>query len=249
MMKPSCFLVLSAVLSFGCAAPSASPEELEEESDDSGKDDSFWHRAGSETPRQIIDRLSVDPLVVAAQCEIDGLFNQLVAEGQIDADERGFTEAQQNHSHRCFLFARAFALKNDIAFDEVGLFLVAMFHDLGLHPRGTAHFEAKGAQALRSFLEKQGASRDRIEHLPDAISWHTGVLPVGSLLFHPSAWNEARLFQRGAYADVFGVERQLGVPRTAAEAIRRAFPMISSREAVLEDIFRSKVANLADLLL
>ncbi len=227
-----------AVLSTaGCAAgddgadDSAGKEDLPVEGGAGGR---------PETPREVIARLSSLEIVGAARHEIDILFAELAAANRIPRDEHGFTEAQLNHNFRCFLFARAFANEHRVPYDETGLFLVAMFHDIGLHPPETADFEESGAVALHDFLVEHHEPRDRVDHLPNAIRWHTGLLPVG--LAHPFSRKEARLFQLGAYTDVFGAEAVFGLGDEAV-AIRSDFPMLSDRGAILETIFRSKIAD------
>ena len=53
-----------------------------------------------------------------------------------------------NHSIRVYLLGKVYALRKDIAFDEEGLYLAALFHDLGLCPAytdGSRPFQVNGS--------------------------------------------------------------------------------------------------------
>src|SRR5262245_6159627 len=88
--------------------------------------------------------------------------------------------AVQNHSIRSFLLGRAYAKKRGIDFDEEGLCIAALFHDLGLVPRyldRSKPFTRTSAELLEEFLEERSTSRSKAELLRKAIVLHMQPLP------------------------------------------------------------------------
>jgi HD domain-containing protein len=158
----------------------------------------------AQTETSHVERLPQTPLVRDAYA---------LARAALDAD-------LVHHSLRVFALGRAWAHKDRIDFDEEGLCLAALFHDLGMspgrRPRGMP-FTRAGSSALRSFLEERGAPRDRIEPLVVAIDFHMQLLP---------RWSKgpvAGLLQVAAWMDVTGLRRS----RLGAEAktIEEALPV------------------------
>ncbi|MBZ0272565.1 HD domain-containing protein [bacterium] len=124
-----------------------------------------------------------------------------------------------NHSLRCFFLARAFARKRSIPFDEGDLYLVSLFHDLGLcpgHRRPRIPFTVSGAYELRRFLLAGGYGDERIGPLADAIRYHMLPFPKWS------KGNLAGLIHVGAWMDVFG--RKKRVIRPEVRRIEEQFP-------------------------
>lgn len=138
------------------------------------------------------------------------------------------------HSLRCFLLGRAYGRKQGMEFDEEGLLLAALFHDLGLcaETRNTkVPFPMVGSRALRDFLTERGVSAERIGPLTEAIELHMQMLPK---------WQKGPtvgLLQVGAWMDVTGL-RQWSVSREARE-ITEAYPRGALRLTFYATLMRS----------
>lgn len=129
------------------------------------------------------------------------------------------TPAVLAHSDRVFLLANAWAARRQLAFDEEGLCLAALFHDAGLFApwkKAGEPFTLGSSGALRDFLEARQIPADRIGRLSDAIELHMMLLPRWS------KGPEAGLLQVGAWMDVTGLRRWS--VRTEARAIAQAHP-------------------------
>ncbi len=124
-----------------------------------------------------------------------------------------------NHSLRAFLLGGAHARRSGIDFDDEGLYLAALFHDLGLFPGHRAAgeaFQLASSRELRVFLESHGVPAARIGALTDAIDFHMQLLPRWS------RGNVAGLMQVGAWMDVTMLRRWS--VRKEARDIARAYP-------------------------
>jgi hypothetical protein len=109
-----------------------------------------------------------------------------------------------SHSFRTFLLAREFGRTRDIAFDEEGLMLAALFHDFGLVEGMRDRrrpFPEVGAKAVENFLSAKG-ELGRGQRLAQAIRYHMQVLPRWS------RGPEAGLLQIGAWMDAAGLRRK-----------------------------------------
>jgi len=131
------------------------------------------------------------------------------------------SEAIVNHSMRTYLLAQAYAQKRSKAFDEEGLLLAALFHDLGLcpsHRDRSLPFQVIGSRALRGFLRDRGVPEERAAPLAEAIDFH--------FLFYPrwSRGAEVGLLQVGAWIDMTGLRRWEVVAE--AKEIERAYPRL-----------------------
>ena len=123
------------------------------------------------------------------------------------------------HSLRACLLGGAYGRARAMDFDEEGLLLAALFHDLGLcdgHVDGGRAFTFVSSDALRGFLAARGAPAARITPLCEAIELHMLLLP------RFSAGAVVGLLQVGAWMDVTGLRRR-AVP-DAARAIAAAHP-------------------------
>lgn len=133
--------------------------------------------------------------------------------------ERAEPRSLIDHNLRSFLFGRAYGRKHGIDFDEEGLLLAALFHDLGLsadHRDPKLPFTIVGSRALRAFLTERGVEPERIEPLVDAIDFHLQMRP---------RWDSggtAGLLQIGTWMDITGLRRR-GV-RSDARIIEGAYP-------------------------
>ena len=122
------------------------------------------------------------------------------------------------HSLRAFSLGRAYAHVRAIDFDEEGLCLAALFHDLGLVPGRRdprQPFTASSSRQLGDFLRQQDAAA-RAPALQDAIDYHMQLLP---------RWPRgpvAGLLQIGAWMDVTGLRRW--TIRKDARAIEAQWP-------------------------
>lgn len=133
--------------------------------------------------------------------------------------EQAAPRALLHHSIRTFLLGRAWAQKKRFAFDEEGLALAALFHDVGLVARfadRSRPFTEASSRALRLHLADQGVERARIAALTDAIELHMQLLP------RFSRGPEVGLLQVGAWMDVTGLRRW--TVRADARAIAAAWP-------------------------
>lgn len=116
----------------------------------------------------------------------------------------GASESLIKHSLRSFFYAKTYAGKKKMSFDEEGLFLSAVFHDLGLcdsYKDKKNPFTFASSWALREFLEKQNVPEKRITPLTEAIDFHFQILP------NWSKGPEAGLLQVGTWIDVTGLRR------------------------------------------
>jgi hypothetical protein len=124
-----------------------------------------------------------------------------------------------NHSLRAFHLGRAYAGRNDVTYDDEGLYLAALFHDVGFfepYASGERSFQLDSSRALRSFLEEKRFPPDRISPLVDAIDFHLQLAPRWS------KGNVAGLLQIGTWMDVTFL-RRWGVAAEARE-IAAALP-------------------------
>ena len=113
--------------------------------------------------------------------------------------ERAAPSTLVRHSIRAYLLGSAYARKKGIAFDEEGLALAALFHDVGLTPElsdSSRPFTFASSKALRMYLEERGVPNERIAVLADAIEQHMQLLP------RFSRGPEVGLLQVGAWMDV-----------------------------------------------
>jgi hypothetical protein len=104
------------------------------------------------------------------------------------------------HSERAYQFAAAFALADGVELDDEVLYLGTLLHDVGLSPGGdgTARFEIRGANIVRTMLLEHGLEADRVANVWDCIAMHAS----GALARHKSA--ETRYSSRGVSVDVRG---------------------------------------------
>jgi len=133
--------------------------------------------------------------------------------------ERAAPSAIVRHSIRAFLLGRAYARKKNIYFDEEGLALAAVFHDLGLTPEFSdpaRPFTFASSRALRLYLKDRSVPAERIELLADAIEQHMQLFP------RFSRGPEVGLLQVGAWMDVTGLRR--GSVGDEAKEIANRYP-------------------------
>jgi hypothetical protein len=124
-----------------------------------------------------------------------------------------------NHSLRAFLLGQAYAHRFGVDFDDEGLYLAALFHDLGLFPGHRAPgqaFQLASSRELKSFLEAHNVPAARIRSLGEAIDFHMQLLPRWS------RGNVAGLMQVGAWMDVTMLRRWS--VRKEARAVAHAYP-------------------------
>ncbi len=148
------------------------------------------------------------------------------------------------HSLRTWRLAVAYARATSRAYDEEGLCVAALFHDLGLALGAPLPFQIASSRALVAFLEERAVPRERIALLADAIDFHLSLLPRWSL------GDEVGLLQVGAWMDVYGVRRA----RVREEAARidgehpRAGFGVAFHRALLASIARAPLASCVGLL-
>ena len=126
-----------------------------------------------------------------------------------------------NHSMRCWLMGRAWAARRGVEHDDEGLFLAALFHDLGLcaaHRDRRRPFPTVGSRLLRDFLAAREVAPERLGRLVDAIDHHMQPLPRWS------KGPDAALLHIGAWMDITWL-RRLAI-RGEAGPILRAWPRL-----------------------
>jgi hypothetical protein len=127
-----------------------------------------------------------------------------------------------HHSLRAFHLGRAYAERRAMRFDEEGLLLAALFHDLGLTDAlgdPTRPFTEVGAGRVRALLAAHGDAA-RGARLAEAIALHMQLLPRWSRgevagLLHVGAWMEATGWRRGAVGRERIGEIERALPRGA----------------------------------
>jgi hypothetical protein len=124
-----------------------------------------------------------------------------------------------NHVLRTFLFGELLGRAKKLTFDDELLYFGAVLHDLGQTEKfmGEQRFEVDGADAAAEFLKDQGAPKESIEVVWDAVALHTsrGIVERKR--------PEIALVSAGAGADVLG----LGIDQLPQEAVAHviaAFP-------------------------
>lgn len=136
------------------------------------------------------------------------------------------------HSLRSFGCAQAFARERKLEYDEEGLYVAFLFHDLGLFPPVRDRkqpFQVVSSLAMREFLEKRDFAPERIAPLVAAIDYHVQPVPRWSLsteagLLHVGAWMDALFLRRWTVpADAARLEKEL--PRGAF--LREAFSLVT----------------------
>lgn len=104
-----------------------------------------------------------------------------------------------NHSKRTFLLATSYARKTDIKdYDEEGLYIATLFHDLGIVEINTKYaFQLNSSKKLKEFLLEKNYPQNKINVLVDAIDFHMQILPKWA------KGKEVGLLQIGAWMDAF----------------------------------------------
>ena len=143
-----------------------------------------------------------------------------------------------NHVLRTYLFGALLGRAKELKFDSELFYLGAVLHDLGQTERfmGKQRFEVDGADAAAEFLNDQGAPKELIEVVWDAVALHTSVGIV------ERKRPEIALVSAGAGADVlgFGVDQ---LPRATVAQVVAAFPRPGFKKAyqkVLAEIVARK---------
>ncbi len=143
---------------------------------------------------------------------------RLVTEAKAIA-KAALTSTLYHHSVRSFLLAQAYADTRELSFDEEGLYVVALFHDLGLADRyrnRAQPFQLVSSALLAQFLSDHQLSTQRSRVLTEAIDFHMQVMP---------RWSkgvEVGLMQIGAWMDITGLRRWS--IRDAARQIDARYP-------------------------
>lgn len=121
-----------------------------------------------------------------------------------------------NHSVRVYLLGKAYGQKKGIRFDDEGLYLAALFHDLGLCPAfkdTRLPFQVNSSRVLREFLLKRGFAQKRVQALAAAVDFHMQLIPRWSEdtvvgLLQVGAWMDITRFRRWAVrGEVSAVEK------------------------------------------
>lgn len=166
----------------------------------------------------------VDPPSTVLGAEVDGLLDQHAL-------------VVRYHCERSYQFAVAFAVVDGVELDDEVLYLGTILHDLGLSPagEGSARFEVRGANVVRTMLLDHGMEADRVATVWDCIAMHAST----ELARHKSP--ETRYANRGIALDVRGRDAD-ALPAEVVRAVldrwpRHDFP--SQFPTVLEDEVRA----------
>lgn len=91
----------------------------------------------------------------------------------------------QNHSLRTYWYGRLIGLGAGIDWDDEGLYVASLLHDIGLfgryreEPAGVPCFGVRGGHAAYELMRAQGADEARAESVAEAISFHlNGTVPL-----------------------------------------------------------------------
>jgi hypothetical protein len=143
----------------------------------------------------------------------------------------------RHHCERSYQFAAAFARADGVELDDEVLYLGTVLHDVGLAPGGdgSARFEVRGANLVRTMLLEHGMDRDRVANVWDCIAMHA----TSALARHKSP--ETSYTSRGISLDVRGAGAD-GLPPDFVRAVldrwtRHDFPSLFS--SVLQDEVRA----------
>ena len=134
-----------------------------------------------------------------------------------------------NHSRRVFLFGALQGRRLGLEPDLELLYVVAMFHDLGLTERyrtSTQRFEVDGANAARYFLLQHGVDKADAEKVWLGIALHT--TPGVPEFLAP----EIALVTAGVETDVLGIGRDELSPDALA-AVTAAHPRPNFKQRIL----------------
>lgn len=132
------------------------------------------------------------------------------------------TPAFLHHSLRVFLLGREVGRRRGLPFDEEGLLLAALFHDLGLsapHRNPKRAFPEVGAGLLQELVSSHGES-ERAVALAEAIDLHLQLVPRWSRSV------EAGLLHLGNVIDVTGL-RAKEVGAEFLQEVRQTFPRMN----------------------
>lgn len=127
-----------------------------------------------------------------------------------------------NHSVRVYLLGKAYGRKKGLRFDDEGLYLASLFHDLGLCPAfkdTSLPFQVNSSRALREFLLKRGFAQERVRALAAAVDFHMQLIP---------RWSEdnvAGLLQVGAWMDIMRLRRR--AIRGEVAAVEQIYPRLN----------------------
>ena len=132
-----------------------------------------------------------------------------------------------NHAMRTFVFGSVIGRAIKKTFDEEVLFLGCVLHDLGLTARfeGNLPFEIQGAEAARTFLERQRYPHDKATMVWDGIAMHASI--IGHF-----KGPEVQLVGEGAGADVLGADPSQVTKAEVAEIVT-AFPRLDFKRSFL----------------
>jgi hypothetical protein len=111
-----------------------------------------------------------------------------------------YASVVRQHCERSYQFAAALARTDGVELDDEVLYLGTVLHDVGLTPGGdgSARFEVRGANVVRSMLLDHGMEDQRVANVWDCIAMHAS----SALARHKSL--ETRYSNRGIALDVRG---------------------------------------------
>src|SRR4051794_15442537 len=145
------------------------------------------------------------------------------------------TPAVIGHSERSFQFAALLARAESADVDLEVLYVGTVLHDIGLSPRfdGSARFEMRGANAVRTMLFDAGMERARAENVWDVIALHAS----SAIAAHKSP--ETRLANAGISIDVRGAGAEQLAPDDVRKVLdqwpRHEFPAAFS-ETLIDEV-------------
>jgi hypothetical protein len=167
--------------------------------------------------------------------------------------EQALSTNYLRHSLRTYGCARAYARKRDLSFDEEGLYVAALFHDLGLFPPfrdRSQPFQVVSSNHMRAFLQTHKVDDERSCRLMTAIDYHMQPLTpwrkgTEAGLLHVGAWADALYYRRwGIRKEASALDAALPRGFFLCEATAQVFKTLGSPAAMLglwlPDMVRAK---------
>jgi hypothetical protein len=143
------------------------------------------------------------------------------------------------HSARVFLFAALIGQRRKLAYDAELLYIVALFHDIGLTTRyrdSHKRYEVDGANAVRSFLDRYGVPEEDIAEAWRAVALHT------TFGIHADMPPLTALIAAGVETDLFACHFD-EVSQSERDAVLREFPRGPGFKGQIIDTFAQGMAR------
>jgi hypothetical protein len=136
-----------------------------------------------------------------------------------------------NHVMRSWLFAACVAERNQVAHDAEVLAVATLLHDLGLSKdfNGALRFEIEGANAARTFAQREGLDDRRTQLIWDGVALNS----TPSIGLHKEV--EVSLCTTGIGLD-WGGWGYDELPKSQIEEILEAYPRLDMKQRFIHDV-------------